>query len=129
MFGPREASDHGCAAGYRVAVLVHVPAHPRHAARPDIVEYEVRRTADGDLVLPVFTTRKQLVRMLGPAQPWVAQPLENLERALAAAPTVRVVVDPATSQDLWTWDPASLRAAMERAGIPAERGVETAGAR
>ena len=101
-------------------MLVFAPAHPRYPHRPDIVEYEVRSTVDGHLVLPVFSTLKRLVATLGPAQPWVELPLDSVERSVAVAPGVTVVVDPSMTQELWTWDANSLRAAMVRSGTSVE---------
>src|SRR5206468_242790 len=89
--------------GYSRRVLVFAPAHPRFPNRPDIVEYEVRRTVDGHLVLPVFTSQRRLVKTLGDAQPWVELPLESVEQSAGVAPEISVVVDPGMTQDLWTW--------------------------
>jgi hypothetical protein len=71
--------------------LVVVPAR----LGPDGVEMETRHTVGGpDLVLPVFSSVANLVRMLGHDRPWVCVRLRDAREAAAAAGLARVVIDP-----------------------------------
>jgi hypothetical protein len=88
--------------------IVVAPAHPDIREGGKDVVFEVRNGADGGQVLPVFSTVRLLVEVLGPAQPWVALPLESA-RALAASRGVdRVVLDPVAEPGAWRWHPEDL---------------------
>jgi hypothetical protein len=80
--------------GWRVKSLpelVVVPARPG----PYGVEMETRHTADGlDLVLPVFSSVANLVRLLGHDRPWVCVSLRDARETAAAAGLARVAIDP-----------------------------------
>jgi hypothetical protein len=71
--------------------LVVVPARPG----PYGVEIETRHTAEGpDLVLPVFSSVANLVRLLGHDRPWICVSLRDARKTAAAAGLTRVVIDP-----------------------------------
>jgi len=72
-------------------VFVVVPAR----RCPDGVEMETRHAAAGpDVVLPVFSTVANLVRLLGRDRPWVCVRLPDAREAAVAAGLASVVIDP-----------------------------------
>lgn len=84
--------------------IVVVPAHPDVRPGHDgTVIFEVRRLADGDLALPVFSAVSRLVATLGQNQPWVAIPLRNVQAIMGAAGVEQVVLDPDAQPDAWRW--------------------------
>jgi hypothetical protein len=84
--------------------IVVVPARPdvRPGHDGDVV-FEVRRMADGDVGLPVFSAVSRLVATLGHDQPWVAMPLRNVQAIMGAAGVERVVLDPDAQPGAWQW--------------------------
>jgi hypothetical protein len=91
--------------------IVFAPAHPdiRPGHDADVV-FEVRRLTDGGQALPVFTTVKRLVAVLGPEQPWVALPLRNIQRVMGSAGVASVVVDPHAEPGAWRWQVSDIEA-------------------
>lgn len=90
-------------------------------ARPDIrpghdgeVIFEVRELSGGGRALPVFTTVKRLVATLGPAQPWVALPLRNIQAIMGGAGVGTVVIDPQAEPGTWRWQASDLQALGRR---------------
>jgi hypothetical protein len=86
-------------------------------ARPDIrpghegdVIFEVRQLSGGGRALPVFTTVRRLVAVLGPQQPWVAIPLRNVQSIVGGAGVDRVVLDPEADPSAWRWQANDLEA-------------------
>jgi hypothetical protein len=68
------------------------------------VELETRHSLTGlELVLPAFSSVKNLVRLLGYGQPWVRTRLRDARAAAAAAGLGRIVIDP----EEMAWQPAS----------------------
>lgn len=61
------------------AATVFIPSL-RVVAGTDRCWPELRRLVDGRLALPVYTSVGDLVEACGPDQPWVAVPVESLER-------------------------------------------------
>jgi hypothetical protein len=86
------------------AVIVIAPAHPaiEHEER-DIV-FELRESADGAPVLPVFSSVPRLVEALGHAQPWVALPLYTVRELAGARGVHAVLLDPDVQPGAWRWD-------------------------
>lgn len=85
-------------------VIVIAPAHPaiEHDER-DIV-FELRESADGAPVLPVFSSVPRLVAALGHAQPWVALPLYTARQLAGARGVHTVMLDPDVQPGVWRWD-------------------------
>jgi hypothetical protein len=83
--------------------LVFVPAHPQVRSGEQDVVLEVRATADGKRMLPVFTSTEALVAALGPMQPWAKLPLESARRLMGEAGVDLVVVDPPAQADAVRW--------------------------
>jgi type III secretion system (T3SS) SseB-like protein len=92
----------------RAKAVVFVPAHPEVLDGREHPAAEVRQRPDGRRELPVFSSLERLVQTLGQYQPWVALPLEKLQRAAYAAGVDRIPVDPAASPDAWRWDSEDL---------------------
>jgi SseB protein N-terminal domain len=88
-----------------------VVAPARQDIRPghdgDVI-FEVRLMSDGRRGLPVFTSPKKLAAALGPAQPWVALPLRNVQAIMGGAGVERVVIDPAADPNAWRWQVSDL---------------------
>jgi SseB protein N-terminal domain len=96
--------------------VVIAPAHPDDGRRE--IVFEVRESAEGRNVLPVFSSVPRLVATLGPAQPWVALPLHEV-RALAAGGGVHeVVLDPVARPDAWRWKYQDLEMLEQRLDRP-----------
>lgn len=81
-----------------------VPAHP---GAGDQLVFEARRQPAG-LVLPVFSSVRVLVAVLGHSQPWAVLPLAKVMEAASAARVDRVVLDPEVSGDAWRWEQLDL---------------------
>jgi hypothetical protein len=80
-----------------------------------MIEFEIRQSADGRRVLPVFSSIERMASALGPAQPWVLVPLRAARAVMAAAGIESVVLDPEFAEDAWCWDAASLGRIIEAA--------------
>jgi SseB protein N-terminal domain len=83
--------------------VVFVPAHASVSEGAKKPAFEVRRCADGTQELPVFSSLERLVQALGRYQPWVALPLQELQRAASGAGVDRLALDPAGSPGMWRW--------------------------
>ena len=92
-----------------VPELVVVPARPRIGAECP-VEFEVRGQADGQWVLPVFSSVAALVRELGCYQPWVCVPWRLAAEAAGRARLTQVVLDPGAGTLAQRWTAAHLTA-------------------
>lgn len=88
--------------------LVVAPAHPSPSDRAAVV-FEVRRRPDGSRALPVFSSVRQLVAALGPAQPWAALPMARVLALMGTAGVGQVVLDPPAEQGTWRWQPEDLQ--------------------
>lgn len=91
--------------------IVFAPAHPdtRPGHDGDVV-FEVRWLTDGRQALPVFTTVERLVAALGREQPWVALPLQNVQRVMGGAGVPSVATDPQLEPGAWRWQPGDIEA-------------------
>lgn len=85
---------------------VYVPAHPVIKDGAELAEYELRELADGNKVLPVFTSAEKLIEQLGMAQPWLKV---RLYRVIELIGRDRVAVDPVIDPAGWRWDSKELR--------------------
>jgi hypothetical protein len=96
---PEPAADAG---QFGLPELVIVPAHPvPHRA----IEFETREDLGGGApVLPVFSTVRRLVQVLGPDQPWVAMPLVSIRELAGSAGVREVRLDPSAAPGAWRWD-------------------------
>jgi hypothetical protein len=114
MMTPGDAAAADAAGAGHLPEMVVAPARPdvREAHEGDVI-FEVRRAADGGLILPVFTTVNGLVAALGPAQPWVVLPLRNIREIMGATGIDRVVLDPDAEPDAWRWQPGDIAALRE----------------
>jgi hypothetical protein len=83
--------------------VVFVPAHASVSEGAKKPAFEVRQCADGTQELPVFSSLERLVQALGRYQPWVALPLQELQRAASGAGVDRLALDPAGSPGMWRW--------------------------
>ncbi len=112
---PGDAAGGDAARAGDVPEMVVAPARPdvREAHEGDVI-FEVRRAADGGLILPVFTTVSGLVAALGSAQPWVVLPLRNIREIMGATGIDRVVLDPDAEPDAWRWQLSDIAALRER---------------
>jgi hypothetical protein len=106
------ADDYGANGG-----LPDLPEVVLAPARPDIrpghaadVVFEVRRLSDGGRALPVFTTVERLIAALGPVQPWVALPLQNIQHIMGGTGVARIVIDPAATPGAWRWQVSDIEA-------------------
>lgn len=77
---------------------------------------EVRRASDGGLALPVFSRLDLLTAALGPAQPWVALPLHNVQAILGGTEVDRVLLDPDAAPDTPRWDAGDVAELERRLG-------------
>ncbi|HEV2377919.1 MAG TPA: SAV_915 family protein [Streptosporangiaceae bacterium] len=93
--------DESPRSGQVVPDIVIAPAHP--ANKSSQIVFEVRPGAAGTDVLPVFSSVRQLVETLGPAQPWVALPLRKARELAAAGGIQQVVLDPVAPPGTWRW--------------------------
>ena len=84
--------------------IVAVPAHPGAGEQ---VIFEARRQADG-IVLPVFSSVRTLVAVLGESQPWVVMPLASVRKSVSAGDPASVVLDPKVLDEAWRWEPRDL---------------------
>jgi hypothetical protein len=83
--------------------IVIAPAHPASIdGRGDIV-FEVRESAEGTAVLPVFSSVPRLTEALGGAQPWLALPLLAVRELAEAGGIHTVVLDPEVQPGAWRW--------------------------
>lgn len=83
--------------------VVYVPAHAEVYEGAKKPAFEVRRRTDGTQELPVFSSLERLVQVLGRYQPWVALPLQELQRAASAAGVDRLTLDPGHPPGTWRW--------------------------
>jgi hypothetical protein len=113
MMTPGDSAADAAGAGHPPEMVV-APARPdvREAHAGDVI-FEVRRAADGGLILPVFTTVHGLVAALGPEQPWVVLPLRNIREIMGATGIGRVVLDPDAEPGAWRWQPSDIAALRE----------------
>ncbi len=110
-----ERRDSGGAGDLPAIVLV--PARPEiRADHRDGVIFEVRRASDGGLALPVFSSLDRLTAALGPAQPWVALPLHNVQMIMGGTDVHRVLLDPAAAPDAGRWDAGDIGELERRLG-------------
>lgn len=86
--------------------FVVAPAHPDN--RSTEIVFEVRQTANGMDVLPVFSSVRHLLHTLGPAQPWVAMPLIKVRELAAAGGIQQVILDPEAQPGAWRWQESDL---------------------
>ncbi len=95
--------------------IVFAPARPdvRPGHDADVI-FEVREASDGGRALPVFTAVERLVSALGPQQPWVALPLQNIQKIMGGAGVDRIVVDPDAEPGAWRWQATDLEALERR---------------
>ena len=92
LAGLAEAVD-----GERPVLLVPVPALPARdpSGAPPRITFELR-TILGQTVAEAYTSRRRLVESRGHDQRWVAFPVDDTIRLLAAAGAHVLVVDPAS---------------------------------
>ncbi len=57
------------------------------------VEFELRRTADGRLALPVYSTLEDLKHFCGPEQPWVGIAVDRVDECVGLCGADVVVWD------------------------------------
>jgi hypothetical protein len=97
--------------------IVFAPARPDiRADHRDGMILEVRRASDGGLALPVFSRLDLLTATLGPAQPWVALPLHNVQAILGGTEVDRVLLDPDAAPDTPRWDAGDVAELERRLG-------------
>lgn len=87
------------------AQLVFVPARPYQGWE---VMFEMRRQADGSILLPAFSSLPLLVETLGEYQPWVCVPLVKADGAVRRHGVARLVIDPPMDGSAWRWGEAEL---------------------
>lgn len=102
--------------------LVFVPAHPGVQQKGEIVP-ELRRLADGRVVLPAFSTLAGLVGALGRFQPWAALPLVRAREMAAAVGAGQMLLDPRIGPDVRRWQREDVGALAE----PGPAGPDAAG--
>lgn len=95
--------------------MVAVPAHPGAAGSGELF-LEARRLPGDERVLPVFSTVRKLVDVLGQSQPWAVLPLERVREMAAAAGVGRLALDPVMSPGTWKWAPQDLDDFEQRRG-------------
>jgi hypothetical protein len=102
-------------AGTGLPEVVVAPARPdvRPGHEGDVI-FEIRQLSDGGRALPVFTTVSGLVAALGPEQPWVAIPLQNVRAIVGGAGVDRVVLDPDADPSAWRWQASDLEGLERR---------------
>lgn len=90
--------------------IVYVPAHPDLREGQRNVMFETRTVADGSQVGVAFSTQDLLVAALGPAQPWVALNMGNLQAVLGTAGLTTILLDPQIDESVRWWTPESVEA-------------------
>jgi hypothetical protein len=88
--------------------VVFVPAHPLIERGKQEIGLEIRRSPDGNQLLPAFTTLDRLVGALGSHQPWVRLPLRSARAIVGLAGIRHVAIDPVPADDVVRWTSADI---------------------
>lgn len=86
-------------AAQHIPPVVYVPAH--RVSGPQGPTLELRQLDDGGVALLAYTALDRLARGLGPHQPWVLIPLENLEDIQQRQPFDEIHFDVSLPEDRW----------------------------
>jgi SseB protein N-terminal domain len=120
--GPRPGPATGPAGpSPQATMIVIAPAHPAAIGGEQDVVFELRESADGSTVLPVFSSVHALVSALGHAQPWVALPLHEVQVLAAASGVHTILLDPEVAPGAWRWDAGELSYLAAQDGRPTGR--------
>jgi hypothetical protein len=82
--------------------VVFAPAYPDPRPGNDGVRFETRVLPGGEITGVAFRSRRALVDVLGPAQPWIAVRLDRLGDILGAAGIQRILIDPPAVESTWS---------------------------
>ena len=89
-------------AAQHIPPVVYIPAH--RVSGPDGPTLELRELEGGGVALLVYTALDRLARGLGPHQPWVLVPLENLEDIRQKQPFDAIHFDVSLPENMWRGD-------------------------
>jgi hypothetical protein len=78
--------------------VVYVPSRPYRPGDHDVV-VELQRAPDGRLALLAYGSAEQLRAGCGPYQPWVAYPVEEIERVARESGAETVLINPVLTDD------------------------------
>ncbi|MCU7727855.1 hypothetical protein ODJ79_29410 [Actinoplanes sp. KI2] len=96
------------------ADVVFVPARPVREGGDREPAVELRRLAEsGERVALAFSSVGNLVRTLGPFQPWVGVPMYAFVVWLRTQGVDHIEVDPVYAGDIWRWSGQDVRHAAE----------------
>src|SRR5262249_34951086 len=90
--------------------IVYVAAFPDPRPDHDGAILETRVLTSGEIAALAFSSRERLVAALGPAQPWIALPIEVLQAWTRAAGITTVTLDAAVPADARRWRDMDLAA-------------------
>jgi hypothetical protein len=90
--------------------IVYVAAFPDPRPAHDGAIVETRVLTSGEIAALAFSSRERLVAALGPAQPWIALPIEVLQAWIQAAGITTVALDAAVPVGARRWRDMDLAA-------------------